>query len=316
MRLSIVALLVACGTPPTIIDAREDAGVDLPDGAMGDAGVDGGMVDAGCDTPTPPTPWAPIDTGGPDGESLSACIARVGGRTDDRLPDDQSYDVTTFGGPGDEQPVACAGAPMADGTWYYAANRQRFTCGQRIRLVDPARTRCVIVEVADVGPNACVEEAGGRPIWDVSPLAAMHLFGVSSVGYSEHRAVIGAPVGSDNALGACDASISDPRTFLRGFIGGPCDSPGDCPFAGGTCLTAATGFPGGTCSQSCETSCPDQAGANAFTACVDLMGMRQCLARCDYTLFDEGCRAGYSCEESPHPTTGALRRVCLPLMCG
>jgi hypothetical protein len=313
MRAWILVALSACGTPPEIIDARYDADIMLADGGMDDGGMgDAGMGDAGCEDAPPPAPWVAIDTGGPAGETLSACITRVGSDTDDRVPEDQRYDVTTFGGPGDEQPVACSGAPMADGTWYYAANRQRFSCGQRVRLVEPDRSSCVIVEVADVGPNACVEEAGGRPIWDVSPLAAMHLFGVSSVGYSEHREVVGAPVGSDNTLGPCDATVSSPSAFLRGFIGGPCDSPGDCPFAGGTCLTSA---PGGMCTQTCDTSCPDQAGPHAFTACADVMGARQCVARCDYTLFDTGCRAGYACVESAHPTTGAMRRVCLPSMC-
>jgi hypothetical protein len=311
---------LACGTPPTIIDARMDAAAPdagAQDAGLGDAGMigsDAGMMDGGCEPPAPAV-WDPVDTGGPEGETLSDCIARVGALTDDRVPEDQAYELTTFGGPGDEQPVACSGAPIADGSWYYAANEQRFSCGTRVRLVDAARARCVIVEVADVGPNACVEEAGGMPLWDVSPLAAQQLFDVSSVGYSEHRAVFGAPVASDNALGPCDATIADPRTFTRGFIGGPCDSPGDCAYAGGICLTPAMGWPGGTCSLACETSCPDRAGANAFTACADVGGALSCVARCDFTLFPTGCRSGYACEPRPHPTTGALRNVCVPLEC-
>ncbi len=321
--LLLALLTVGCGTGPLVIDARQDGGG--RDGATVDAGdidaappnldggLDGGPPDGGC-TPSPPLPsWIPIDTGGPAGETVGQCLSRLGSDTDDRLPADQRYEVTTFGGPGDEQPVACAGVADADGTWFYAANRQRFRCGQRIRLVDEARTACVIVEVADVGPNSCVEEAGAMPIWDVSPLAAQELFGVSSVGWSEHRGVRGAPVGSANPLGPC--TLGAARDHLRGFIGGPCDSPGDCTYADAVCLTD---FPGGVCSLPCDTSCPDREGSNAFTGCVDLGAEgRRCLARCDFTLFAAGCRDGQACERRPHPSgTGADRWVCVPAACG
>lgn len=296
--------------------AEEDAG-DTPDAGDTDAGFGsdaGPGVDAGCDPPSPAA-WVPVDTGGPAGESVTACVARVGSRTDDRLPDDQRYDLTTFGGPGDEQPVSCAGAAMADGTWFYAANAQRFTCGQKVRVVNEARTRCAIVEVADIGPNACVEEAGGRPIWDVSPLAAQELYMVSSVGWSEHRVVFGAPVDSTNTLGACD-HLADSAAFLRGWIGGACASDADCGFAGGTCLRQSAGWPGGHCTSTCTTSCDDRPGPNAYTACANLDdGTTRCLARCDYTLFATGCRDGYGCYDSAHPTTGRNRRVCLPVTC-
>lgn len=313
-------LLSACGTGPLVIDAREDAASPGVDGGVGLDGSapDGGTPDpdAGPCVPAMLPAWVPVDTMGPAGEGVLACAMRVGASTDDRVPVDQSYDLTTFGGPGDAQPVSCAGAADADGTWYYAANAQRFSCGQHIRLVDAARSACVIVEVADIGPNACVEEAGERPVWDVSPLAAQHLFGVDSVGWSEHRALYGAPVDNDNPLGPCDAQIATPTAIQRGFIGGACDSPGDCTYASAVCMTEGEGFPGGTCSMPCDTSCPDLEGPNAFTACVDLSGTRRCLARCDFTLFESGCRDGYACERYPHPTgAGADRWVCAPSGC-
>lgn len=305
---------LGCAGGPILIDGRSDAG--LGDAGLADsAALDAAASDGGC-APTPPAGWSPIDTGGPDGETVSACLARVGSRTDSRVPEDQGYDLTTFGGPGDEQDVACGG-PRADGSWYYAAGSQRFACGQRVRLVSADRTRCVIVEVADVGPNACVEEAGARPIWDVSPLAAQHLVGSSSVGWSDHEAVLGAPVGSDNALGPCDAQLDAPD--LAGFVGGPCASAADCTFDGAVCLTEAQGFPGGLCTRPCGGSCPDRAGAFAYTGCADVGPMVGCAARCDHTLFPEtGCREGYGCETQPHPTDPSLpsRRVCVPLSCG
>jgi hypothetical protein len=330
-RLALASIvLAACGTPVTHIDGRYDAGgVDgggsMDGGGPSDGGADAFMGSDGgsCTRATPPSPamWTVPSTGGPAGETVTACLARAPSpSTDDRVPEDQRYDLTTFGGGADTQPTSCGGM-MADGTWYYAANAQRFACGQHVRLVDAARTHCVIVQVADVGPNICVEAGAGAPIWDVSPLAAQHLFGGTSYGWSDRVGVIGAPVGSDNALGPCDPQIADPSAFLRGFIGGPCTSAADCGFAGAECRTEAQGFPGGHCTLPCgATSCPDQAGPNAYTGCADLTGMGDdaCAARCDYTLFPTtGCRDGYGCYDRPHPTstTAAHRRVCLPLPC-
>jgi hypothetical protein len=299
-----------------------DASAPALDGGSTDAGRDAAMVDAGCVIATPPSAqeWVPPAIGAPAGETVTQCLARAPSpNVDMRIPEGQSYDLTTFGGGTDTQAVSCGGM-MADGTWYYAANAQRFACGQHVRLVDPAHTHCVIVQVADVGPNVCVEVGAGSPIWDVSPLAAQHLLGGSSFGWSDHAGVIGAPVGSANALGPCDATLAAPA--LHGFIGGPCTSDTDCAYAGGTCRTEADGFPGGHCTLACTTagSCPDQIGANAFTGCVDLTGAGEalCAARCDYTLFETtGCRSGYGCYDRAHPTnpTGTHRLVCLPLPC-
>ncbi len=322
--------LAACGVPTTSIDGRFDASVDASlendaariDGSAPDASMHdgGGDPDAGCALESPPSPaaWIPANSGGPAGETVSACLARSGSATDTRIPEDQGYDLTTFGGGVDTQATSCGGM-LADGTWYYAANAQRYACGQRIRLVNPARTTCVIVQVADIGPNLCVEAAGERAIWDVSPLAAMELLGGTGFGWSDHEAVYGAPVGSANPLGPCDHF--DGGTFLQDFVGGPCTTAADCPFTGSMCLTAADGFPGGYCTQACSTgSCPDRAGPYAYTGCADVQGDggALCAARCDYTLFpDTGCRGAYGCYTRPHPTNPALadRRVCLPLAC-
>jgi len=331
--LLCVVLLSACGDGGvTFIEALGDAGVsdanvsdgsffDASDGALSpDAGVDSGVLtDAGTDSdcvpPSPPAPmpFSPVDTGGPAGESVSACLARVGGLTDDRTPMDQGYVLTTFGGGADTQAVACAGAADADGTWYYVADAQRHPCGLRMRIVNPSRTRCVVAEVADIGPNACVEEAAGRPVVDASPLVAQVLFDVSSAGYSEGRELLAAPVGSANALGPCDLGPEDQR--LRGFVGGACDVDSDCTFTGARCQRAGDGWPGGHCTKDCTSSCPDQVGANAYTGCAAVDARTLCLARCDFTLFASGCRPGYGCETRPAPSGGASRDVCLPLTC-
>lgn len=336
MRLALAVLLAslsACTSPSLRIDGRYDAGgADAGPGPMDGGAMDGGTdafvggdggmpsPDGGCTPVSPPAPaaWTVPSTGGPAGETVTECLARAPTpTTDTRIPESQRYDLTTFGGGTDTQPVSCGGT--ADGTWYYAANAQRFSCGQHVRIVDAARTHCVVVQVADVGPHVCVEVGAGDPIWDVSPLAAQHLFGGTSYGWSDRVGVIAAPVGAGEALGDCDAELAAPP--LDGFIGGPCTSDADCPYTGGVCRRDAEGFPGGYCTLACASgSCPDQAGANAFTGCADLRGTGtpECAARCDDTLFPTtGCRDGYGCYDQPHPTspTGSHRRVCVPLPC-
>ena len=266
--------------------------------------------------PRPIADWVPADTGGPDGESVMACLRRLGSAIDDRIPLDQAYEMTTFGGPGDEQPTQCEAAPDADGTWFYAANRQRFGCGQRARLVDLDRKRCAIVEVADLGPNICVEEASGQPTWDVSPLVTKHLFGASQAGWSEHRKVIGAPVDASNPLGPCEEHLAPPRPD-RSFVGGACAAQDDCRHSGATCLGEAAGWPGGHCTASCTDECPTRGGGYALTACARLpSGEGRCMARCDFTLFESGCRPDYACLTAPHPDGVRENRVCAPMPTG
>jgi len=258
-----------------------------------------------------PSAWVPVETAGPPGENVLGCLRRLGrGVTDKRIPADQRYELTTFGNPGDEQPVDCETELRADGTWYYAANKQRFPCRTRVRLVNQERTRCVVVQVADTGPHACVEEADGQPTWDVSPLAAKHLFGVSQAGWSEKRPVYGAPVAPGTPLGPCN-HLADPAVLQRGAVGGACASDAACRFAGGTCLTEQAGWPGGHCSADCGR-CPEVVGPHASSVCArDATGAARCLAHCDFTLFASGCRKDYTCCDAPD-VSGALARVCLP----
>ncbi len=330
------ALLLGCGgldgtgrtnpaRPPAVLDqALSDTPGDVSDllddvrsndvRSRRPASEEGAWIDS-CPEPFPV--WEPADTRGPAGETVLRCLERIGSATDDRIPLDQVYELTTFGGPGDEQPTNCEAAPDADGTWYYAANRQRFGCGARFRLTNAERSRCVVVEVADLGPNICVEEAGGRPAWDVSPLAARHLFGVPRAGWSEHRRVYAARVADETPLGPCDAELSLPAP--RGAIGSQCFDASSCRSASAVCLRSGEGWPGGYCTQACTDSCPTQRGADPSTMCAAMPdGVGRCLARCDFTLFEAGCRDGYVCRVAPNAGGGAPQPVCapLPVSCG
>lgn len=111
-----------------------------------------------------------------------------------------SYVLTSFGGPGDEQPMSCGG--QADGKGWYAASRQRYGCGAKLMV--QANSKCVVLAALDYGPDVCVENAAHSPILDVSTAAAKLLFGTSSAGWSDHFVVDVTQVSSSTPLGPCD----------------------------------------------------------------------------------------------------------------
>ncbi len=116
-----------------------------------------------------------------------------------QVPDDKRYYLTSFGGGSDTQGMACGGT--ADGTWYYLADSWRFPCGTKVRITNPANGKSVVAQVADVGPNVCVEQAAGLPVLDASPLVSQALFGSSSSGWADRRLVIGEVVDASTPLG-------------------------------------------------------------------------------------------------------------------
>ncbi len=128
------------------------------------------------------------------------------GRASASIPSDATYVITTFGGGGDTQPMSCGG--RADGTWYYAASRQRYGCGSRVEI--RANGKCVVAQTDDYGPDVCVENAAGRPIMDVSPAVARALFGTSGFGWSDHQTVTVEEVSVSTPLGPCAASPPPP----------------------------------------------------------------------------------------------------------
>ncbi len=315
VALSVTALVAAgCDEGGVIdIDARRDVG--MSDGGLADAGPDAGdggpLDDAGC-APLP-EPYVPLDTNGPAAESVAACEARVGSSTPSLGPMGQRFSVQTLGSVGSPVALSCGG--NGDGSTPYASRSQVFGCGQRLRVVDLARSSCMVVESQTSGPHVCAEESASAAVLDLSPLVTSAVLGQSSVALVDGREVFVAPVGNTNALGACD-HVSTPAAALAGFIGGPCNQDDDCSFTDGVCQLASEGYPGGHCTRPCTTSCPDQAGANAFTGCAAPDDTLRCYARCDFTLFSTGCRPGYGCFTEPAPGAGgADRDICLPLLC-
>lgn len=114
------------------------------------------------------------------------------------IPTSGDYFLTTFGGPGESQPMSC-GSHTKNGTWYYAASRQRYGCGSRIKL--SAGGKCVVVQTDDYGPDVCVEKAAGGPIIDASPLVGTYLFGSASAGWSDHFKIKVTTVSKTTPLG-------------------------------------------------------------------------------------------------------------------
>ena len=145
----------------------------------------------------------------------------IAGRT---RPADSLYYITTFGGGSDTQPMACFGT--ADGRWMYIADSWRFGCRSRVKLTNPRTGRWCVTQVADVGPNICVEQAARKPIIDASPVITRELYGVGSAGWSDRilvRADLVAsntPLGCGTGSGAPTAPSTTPATPAPGQNGG------------------------------------------------------------------------------------------------
>lgn len=133
---------------------------------------------------------------------ITAKLAGCHGKASAAVPSDGQYTLTSFGGGADNQPMSCGG--YADGTGWYAASRQRYGCGGRIKI--EANGKCAVVATKDYGPDVCVENAAHMPIIDASPRVSRLLFGTSSAGWSDHYVVHVTEVDAATPLGECAAS--------------------------------------------------------------------------------------------------------------
>lgn len=141
-------------------------------------------------------------TSGVSVSTASSDLTGCRGQASSSIPADGRFVLTTFGGPGDHQSMSCGG--FADGTTWYAASRQRYGCGSKLKI--EANGKCAVVNALDYGPDVCVENAVGMPIMDVSPKVSKHLFGVSGAGWSDRLKVTVTKVASNTPVGICSTT--------------------------------------------------------------------------------------------------------------
>jgi hypothetical protein len=203
------------------------------------------------------------DEGATSGASITTIgrgVTNCHGQASSTIPADGRYVITTFGGPGDHQPMSCGG--YADGTGWYAASRQRYGCGSHVKV--QANGKCVVLKTDDYGPDVCVENAAHMPIIDVSPRASQALFGVSGAGWSDHLVVTVEEVSTSVPLGAC---TSDP--------GGGGGTSTSCASA-----TLDRDVSAGTCVQSASDGALYQCSAGAWVAKSGTTGCTSTYAWC------------------------------------
>jgi hypothetical protein len=145
---------------------------------------------------------------GQSASSSSSDLSGCHGVASSSEPADGDYYLTSFGfSPSDNGEMSC-GEYTKDGSWYYAASRQRFGCGAHIQI--EANGKCVVAETDDYGPDECVEAAAGKPIIDASPLVSEALFGTQSAGWSDRYPIHVTVVDTSTPLGACGANNTPP----------------------------------------------------------------------------------------------------------
>lgn len=199
------------------------------------------------------------------------------GQASTSIPASGRYVITTFGGPGDHQSMSCGG--YADGTGWYAASRQRYGCGSKLKM--EANGKCVIAEALDYGPDACVERAAGSPIMDVSPRVAKALFGTSGFGWSYYVSITVTEVAESTPVGTCAAG-GEP----------PAPPPGT---AACSSETLGRDVPSGTCVQSASDA--------AWYACNN--------GNWEARSSSAGCAASYGYCDSATLGTEVAPRTCV-----
>ncbi|HSQ67315.1 MAG TPA: hypothetical protein VLM85_29065, partial [Polyangiaceae bacterium] len=191
------------------------------------------------------------DNFGLSSQSSSQGLSGCHGKASSSQPSDGQYYLTSFGNsPSDNGQMSC-GQYTKNGSWYYAASRQRFGCGSHIQI--EANGNCVVAETDDYGPDVCVENAAGRPIIDASPLVSQALFGTKSAGWSDRYSITVTEVSGSTPLGPCTGNGNNNNSNNNTTT---TSSGADCASS-----TLDMNVPSGTCLQS--------AGDAAWYHCVD-----------------------------------------------
>lgn len=87
-------------------------------------------------------------------------------------------------------------------TWF-TADRNRFGCGNKVRVTNPATGKAAVLQVIDAGPACWVEDQADTGVLDMSYRATEYLFG-GAVGVSEKEMVHVVEVSADTPLGPVD----------------------------------------------------------------------------------------------------------------
>ena len=251
-------------------------------------GVLGSLVlfSAGCmvgeDEATNATEGASV---GATARGLTGCR----GKAASSIPANGTYVLTTFGGPGDHQPMSCGG--YADGTGWYAASRQRYGCGSKIKVT--ANGKCVVLVTDDYGPDVCVENAAHMPILDVSPRASKELFGTSGAGWSDRMKVVVEEVSAATPLGRCQNETSIPLP-----PGGDDEPPPPpAPTASAACMSP-------TLDREVESgTCVQQANDRRWMTCTNGQWVQRASAA--------GCAMAYGFCDSATLGTSVAPRTCV-----
>jgi hypothetical protein len=123
-----------------------------------------------------------------------------------------TYGITTFGGAGDYQTLACTGKNSKVDQQYYVASSQRYGCGVHLKITT-ASGKCVVARTDDAGPATFVEQRAGVAVLDSSPTVTNYLFpGVGELGYTDLHSHPGrynvTVVKTTLPLGPCNAASS------------------------------------------------------------------------------------------------------------
>jgi hypothetical protein len=240
------------------------------------------------------------------------------------IPSNGEFYLTNYGKAGDTHPQSCQGVKPADASWAYVAGRARWACGTKLKI--EANGKSCIAQVADCGPNKCVEQAAAynncashKPIIDASPIIAKYLFGVNSAGYSDKFKIKVSTVGASEEIGC-----GQPQSGGEGGSSGGTSGEGGSAGTAGTAGTAGSSGSSGS-AQSCAKNedCPgynaEQANSNdpnkpATVACDLTKTPGTCGTR---KQIGQSCTAG-SGDEKDKECTGGLdgtSRICLNGKC-
>jgi len=181
------------------------------------------------------------------------------------------YGVTSFGGPGDYQPLACGGSSRTADPWYVASS-QRYGCNKHLKVV--AGARCLVVYTADAGPASFVEKNAGIAVLDASPAVGKYLFDDGSLGWSDIKAHPGKfevrVTPTDLPLGPCGggADPSPPPGGVGTDAGGGTGAGGAACGGDGDCNPGDDGSGKICVSGACVPGCHRDAQCPGVTRCV------------------------------------------------